>query len=117
MAENWARDCGLEEKSVTARALGALLGYLHRTQKKGVERLKSVHNYAEAQFMQLSMVTRANLELTQTLRGREKKGHPALGVGQDPDRHGQAAAAQLDRAAPGEQQGHQPAIGRGAGPV
>ena len=72
--EDWPKSCGLEQGSVTARALGALLGYLHRTQKKGVERLKSVHNYAEAQFMQLSMVTRANLELTQTLRGREKKG-------------------------------------------
>ena len=51
-----------------------LLGYLHATQKKGVERLKSVHNYAEAQYMQLSPVTRANLELTETMRGREKRG-------------------------------------------
>lgn len=55
-------------------ALGALITYLTRTQKKGVERLKSVTRYAEAQYMHLSPVTRANLELTETMRGREKKG-------------------------------------------
>ena len=72
--ENWAEASGLSPKGNAPTALGALLGYLHRTQKKGVERLRSVHNYAEAQYMQLSPVTRANLELTETMRGREKKG-------------------------------------------
>lgn len=65
---------GCAADSLQARALGALLAYLSRTQKKGIERLKSVHSYAEAQYMHLSPVTRANLELTQTMRGREKKG-------------------------------------------
>lgn len=55
-------------------ALGALLGYLADTQKKGIERLKVVTRYAETQFMNLLPVTRANLELTETMRGREKKG-------------------------------------------
>ncbi len=67
-----ATGCTLD--SLQARALGALLVYLSRTQKKGIERLKNVHAYAEAQYMHLSPVTRANLELTQTMRGREKKG-------------------------------------------
>ena len=61
-------------KRLLPAALAVLLGYLKETQKKGVERLKTVHNYAEAQYMQLSPVTRANLELTETMRGREKKG-------------------------------------------
>ena len=39
-----------------------------------MERLKTVVTYNEAQFMRLSPVTRANLELTETLRGREKRG-------------------------------------------
>ena len=56
------------------RALGALLGYLSQTQKKGVERLRVVAEYMAAQYMNLSPVTRANLELTETMRGREKKG-------------------------------------------
>ncbi len=54
--------------------MAALLEYLHDTQIKGVERLKTVVTYNEAQFMRLSPVTRANLELTETLRGREKRG-------------------------------------------
>lgn len=55
-------------------ALGALLGYLAATQKRGIERLKTVTRYAQAQFMNLPPVTRANLELVETMRGREKKG-------------------------------------------
>ena len=55
-------------------AAGAMLNYLHETQKHGVERIKAIQNYADAQYMRLSPVTRANLELTETMRGREKKG-------------------------------------------
>ena len=72
--EDWKKVCGAKEGALAPRALAALLGYLSRTQKHGMERLKSVQNYAEAQYMQLSPVTRANLELTETMRGREKKG-------------------------------------------
>lgn len=70
----WAKTTPVSPGGLVRYALGALLGYLHDTQKKGVERLKSIESYAEAQFMQLSPVTRANLELTETLRGREKRG-------------------------------------------
>lgn len=65
---------GLPNDTAGLRALGALLGYLQRTQKKGIERLKSITQYAEAQYMHLPLVTRQNLELTETMRGREKKG-------------------------------------------
>ena len=71
---SWAEASGLDAQGCVPFALGALLEYLYRTQKKGVERLRSIDNYAEAQYMQLSPVTRANLELTETMRGREKKG-------------------------------------------
>ncbi|NLW78421.1 MAG: DNA mismatch repair protein MutS [Ruminococcaceae bacterium] len=63
-----------ERDPMGVRALGALLSYLALTQKHGVQRLKSVVQYAEAQFMHLSPVARVNLELTETMRGREKKG-------------------------------------------
>ena len=72
--ENWQTVCSAKEGALAPRALAALLAYLERTQKHGLERLKSVQNYAEQQYMQLSPVTRANLELTETMRGREKKG-------------------------------------------
>lgn len=55
-------------------ALGALFSYLASTQKKGLDRLKTVLQYKDAQYMHLSPVTRANLEITETMRGREKRG-------------------------------------------
>ena len=71
---DWSGRIDVDPKGLVRYALGALLQYLHETQKKGVERLKTIENYSRAQFMQLSPVTRANLELTETMRGREKRG-------------------------------------------
>ena len=71
---DWAAKTGITEDGFVRFAMAALLEYLHDTQIKGVERLKTVITYNEAQFMRLSQVTRANLELTETLRGREKRG-------------------------------------------
>ena len=71
---DWAAKTGITEDGLVRFAMAALLEYLHDTQIKGVERLKTVITYNEAQFMRLSQVTRANLELTETLRGREKRG-------------------------------------------
>ncbi len=55
-------------------ALGALIAYLYRTQKNGVERLKNVCHEEDEQYMALPPVSMANLELVETLRGKEKKG-------------------------------------------
>jgi len=62
------------DTKVDAYALTALLEYLQETQKKGLERLKTLHMYKSSQFMQLPPTTRINLELTETIRGRERKG-------------------------------------------
>ena len=71
---DWAQSTTIASDGLVRYAMAALLEYLHETQIKGVGRLKTVLSYNEAQFMQLSAVTRANLELTETLRGREKRG-------------------------------------------
>ena len=71
---DWPQATGMAAEGLVRFAMAALLEYLHDTQIKGVERLKTVITYNEAQFMRLSPVTRANLELTETLRGREKRG-------------------------------------------
>ncbi len=55
-------------------ALGALLAYLYRTQKNGVSRLKNVRHEEEERYMTLPMTSLLNLELLETLRGKEKKG-------------------------------------------
>ena len=72
--ESCEAETGLPRGDLRYAALAVLLEYLADTQKKGVQRLKTVHHYNETQYMQLSPVTRANLELTETMRGREKRG-------------------------------------------
>ncbi|MDD3430055.1 MAG: DNA mismatch repair protein MutS [Oscillospiraceae bacterium] len=72
--QDYATVTDVAKDSPVLFALSALINYLEATQKKGVERLKNVSNYTENQYMQLSPVTRANLELCETMRGREKKG-------------------------------------------
>ena len=71
---DWASTTEIGADGLVRYAMGGLLQYLHDTQIKGVSRLKTVIRYTEAQYMHLSTVTRANLELTETMRGREKRG-------------------------------------------
>lgn len=71
---DWKQTGHYADDALVPYAAAAMLGYLHETQKHGVERIKAIQSYADAQYMRLSPVTRANLELTETMRGREKKG-------------------------------------------
>ena len=74
----WPQTTGIEENGLVRFAMAALLEYLHDTQIKGVERLKTVIIYNKAQFMRLSPVTRANLELTRRCAAA-KSGAPCSG--------------------------------------
>ncbi|MCL2508537.1 MAG: DNA mismatch repair protein MutS [Oscillospiraceae bacterium] len=56
------------------RALGAALRYLRETQKTDLANLRGIDFYSEARFMRLDASTRRNLELTESMRGREKRG-------------------------------------------
>lgn len=67
-------EVGLENKPFAVCALGALLSYLAETQKSGLERLISLNLYAESQYMNLDITARRNLELTETMRTKDKKG-------------------------------------------
>ncbi len=55
-------------------ALGALLFYLRRTQMTGLERISNIELFQDNQFMRLDYNTRRNLELTQTMISKEKRG-------------------------------------------
>ena len=66
--------CAINDEPEIQASLMGLLAYLSTTQKRGIERLKTIDNYTHKQVMKLSPVTRANLELTQTMRTRDKKG-------------------------------------------
>ena len=49
-------------------ALGALLSYLHETQKTDLSHVDDLEYYRRGQFMELDLTARRNLELTETLR-------------------------------------------------
>ena len=55
-------------------SLAILFEYLKETQKMGLERINTLDVYSENQFMRLDLATRRNLELTETMRNKEKKG-------------------------------------------
>ena len=67
-------DCLPQEAAPMLRALGALLAYLYETQKTDLSYIRTLHYYAAGGFLALDPVARRNLELTETLRGKEKKG-------------------------------------------
>ena len=62
------------ENPAALLALGNLLGYLHDTQKGDLYHIDTLDYYRQGQFMELDIAARRNLELTETLRGKEKKG-------------------------------------------
>ncbi len=55
-------------------SLGALLFYLKKTQMTGLERISNIELYKDNQYMRLDFNTRRNLELTQTMISKEKRG-------------------------------------------
>ncbi len=55
-------------------AVGALLGYIKETQKTDLTFAREVNVYTEGQFLELDLSTRRNLELTESMRTKEKRG-------------------------------------------
>ena len=67
-------DLGLDGRGLALRAVGSLLAYLTETQMEGIKRLTSLTCYTGEQYLSLDLTARRNLELTETMRSREKKG-------------------------------------------
>lgn len=65
---------GLKERSLSVIASGALMQYLIETQKSSLEHMNHLELYAVDDYMILDSSTRRNLELTETLRDKEKRG-------------------------------------------
>lgn len=72
--KNTLADMGLEGQTLAVSATGGLISYLNETQKTGVERLVDIDVYSDTQYMHLDVTARTNLELTQTMRTKEKRG-------------------------------------------
>ena len=56
------------------QAAGGLLSYLYETQKTDLSHITTLTWLAAGQYMELDLTARRNLELTETLRTKEKKG-------------------------------------------
>lgn len=55
-------------------SIKGLLKYLEETQKRSIVHLNRIHLYAGQKYMMLDQFTRRNLELTETIRDKGKKG-------------------------------------------
>ncbi|WP_105616056.1 DNA mismatch repair protein MutS [Vallitalea okinawensis] len=65
---------GLGNYDVGIIAAGTLLGYLYETQKRQLNHLSKITPYSVNEFMMLDISTRRNLELTETLREKKRRG-------------------------------------------
>ena len=63
-----------EDRPWAMQAAGALMSYLQETQKTDLSYINTLEYYAAEGYMELDLTARRNLELTETLRGKEKKG-------------------------------------------
>ncbi|MBQ6846355.1 MAG: DNA mismatch repair protein MutS [Oscillospiraceae bacterium] len=67
-------EIGLVSKGVSVNATGALLAYLHDTQKTSLSHINKIEFYSREQYMILDETARRNLEISETMRSKEKRG-------------------------------------------
>lgn len=67
-------DLGISEMPLVKKALCAMFRYFGETQKTTVKRFVSLTVHSDGEFMGLNLTTRRNLELTETMRTKEKRG-------------------------------------------
>ncbi len=68
------KQLGFEDGSILIETAGALIKYLHETQKNSLMHINHIDFYRREQYMQVDMVARRNLELVETMRSKEKRG-------------------------------------------
>ena len=62
------------EKSAMICAIGALLSYLEDAEKSELSYIKELNIYSDGQYLEMDINTRRNLELTESMRSKEKRG-------------------------------------------
>ena len=67
-------DLGMESEKLSVCAAGALLAYLTATQKNALTHIVELRPYARSSFMALDRAALRNLELTQAVQGRGRRG-------------------------------------------
>lgn len=64
----------LDDQSIKTVAAGAMLQYLKETQKSDLLNITRLQVYQDSNYMMIDSSSRRNLELTETLRDKEKRG-------------------------------------------
>lgn len=67
-------ELGISQKPNILYAVGALLRYLEHTQKSGIGYINKLSVYSADMYMELDAATRRNLEITETMRDKAKRG-------------------------------------------
>lgn len=68
------KSLGFHDDGRLIRAVGAMFAYLQMTQKRDLSHMQTISFYNKDAFMQIDNTARRNLELSETLREKEKKG-------------------------------------------
>ncbi len=68
------QNLGIDKGSPMAVAFGAVIEYLYETGKTGNISVNKIDVYTDSQFMRLDMTAIRNLELTETMRTKSKRG-------------------------------------------
>ncbi len=60
--------------TATVKTVAALLGYIKETQKTDISFIKELNIYSDSQYLEFDVNTHRNLEITESMRTKEKKG-------------------------------------------
>ena len=63
-----------DSKPLCVKSLGAIIRYLEETQKTDLSHINKIKMYNNDEYMDIDVSTRRNLELTETMRDKAKKG-------------------------------------------
>jgi DNA mismatch repair protein MutS len=74
IAEQFPDEQWDSHEPVRQKAVAHLVAYLNETQKRSLSHLRTVKAYDSESYMSLDAFTRRNLELTETVRDRSRKG-------------------------------------------
>ncbi len=74
LAEQFPDEQWNSHEPVRQQAIARLISYLDETQKRSLAHLRSIKAYDSESYMSLDAFTRRNLELTETVRDRSRKG-------------------------------------------
>ncbi len=65
---------GLNALPVALISVGSAIKYLKNVQKNDLDNIREINLYSDSQFMKIGYSTKRDLEITETMRSREKKG-------------------------------------------